>query len=76
MAQTPTSPGFVSIFDGKTLDGWVGAKHAYFVKDGAITCRTGSGGNLYTEKEYTDFVFRFELLRMGLQVIKLELGVA
>src|SRR5262245_26813930 len=56
----PNDEGFVSIFDGKTLDGWAGAKEAYKVEDGRIVCVTGTAGNLLTEKEYTDFVVRFE----------------
>jgi hypothetical protein len=52
--------GFVSLFDGKSLAGWTGAKEAYKVEDGAIACVQGTAGNLLTEKEYADFVFRFE----------------
>ncbi len=52
--------GFVSLFDGKSLAGWTGAKDAYGVEDGAIVCRPGTSGNLFTEKEYGDFIFRFE----------------
>ncbi|GAB6165699.1 hypothetical protein JCM19992_16990 [Thermostilla marina] len=50
--------GFVLLFDGKTLDGWIGDTKGYVVENGAIVCKPG--GNLYTEKEYADFVFRFE----------------
>jgi hypothetical protein len=32
--------GFVSIFDGKTLDGWEGKKEFWSVRDGAITGET------------------------------------
>lgn len=54
--------GFISLFDGKTLSGWVGNKSSYLVKDGMIVIEPqgGGGGNLYTEKEYGNFVFRFE----------------
>jgi hypothetical protein len=52
--------GFVPLFDGKSLAGWTGAKDAYKVEDGAIVCVQGTAGNLLTEKEYADFVFRFE----------------
>jgi hypothetical protein len=58
-----TEPGFTSLFDGKTLNGWkLSAKkgEGYGVKDGVIYCAKGGGGNLYTEKEYGDFVFRFD----------------
>lgn len=54
--------GFVALFNGKNLDGWIGNKVSYMAEDGMIVIKPGdgSGGNLYTEKEYSDFVFRFE----------------
>jgi hypothetical protein len=55
--------GFVPIFDGKTLDGWYLARErgpGYLVEDGKIVCPPGGGGNLLTEKEYADFILRFE----------------
>jgi hypothetical protein len=52
--------GFVALFNGKDLDGWQGATKGYEVKDGVMICKKESGGNLYTNKEYKDFVFRFE----------------
>ncbi len=52
--------GFTSLFDGKTLDGWVGATDAYQVQDNAIVCVAGAAGNLLTQKEYADFVLRFD----------------
>ena len=56
----PTEDGFVSLFDGKTLNGWAGEKDAYKVEEGNIACVQGTAGNLLTEKEYQDFVIRFE----------------
>lgn len=50
--------GFVSLFNGKDLEGWQGSVQGYAVEDGAIVCRRG--GNLFTEKEYADFVLRLE----------------
>ncbi len=54
--------GFELLFNGKDLDNWVGNKTDYVVEDNTIAIYpTGKGhGNLYTEKEYSDFVFRFE----------------
>jgi hypothetical protein len=55
--------GFTSLFDGQTLNGWTLVdKHGegYGVKDGVIYCAKGGGGNLFTEKEFDDFVLRFE----------------
>ncbi len=65
-AQTPslageTEEGFVSIFNGKDLSGWVGNVTGYKADNGSLVCDPTTGsGNLMTEKEYTDFIFRFE----------------
>ncbi len=56
-------PGFVNLFNGKNLDGWtlVGGKGpGYVVEHGLLVCPADGGGNLFTEKEYANFVFRFE----------------
>lgn len=56
-------PGFVSLFDGKTLNGWQlvnGRGPGYVVENGTIVCPKDGGGNLYTGKQYANFVFRFE----------------
>ncbi len=60
LAAEPAEEGFTQLFDGKSLNGWIGAKDAYRVEDGKIVCVEGTSGNLLTEKEYADFVFRFE----------------
>jgi hypothetical protein len=54
--------GFVQLFNGTDMTGWVGNKQGYVVKDGIMICdpSLGGDGNLYTEKEYGDFIFRFE----------------
>ncbi|MCS6776292.1 MAG: DUF1080 domain-containing protein [Chloroherpetonaceae bacterium] len=62
--------GFVRLFDGQTLNGWtiVGKKGVgYVVRDGAIVCPADGGGNLMSEKTYSDFILRFEfkLARAG-----------
>jgi hypothetical protein len=55
--------GFTSLFDGKSLAGWTligGRGEGYAVKDGVLYCAKGGGGKLLTDKEYSDFVLRFE----------------
>ena len=47
----------ISLFNGKDLTGW--KKANYVVEDGAIVCK---GGNLVTEKQYSNYVFEFEFL--------------
>jgi len=53
---------FVSLFNGRNMDGWVGGTNAYVVEDGALVSLKEPVGkwDLSTEKEYTNFVFRFE----------------
>ncbi|HEX8915012.1 MAG TPA: DUF1080 domain-containing protein [Humisphaera sp.] len=73
--QAKVEEGFTSLFNGKDLTGWIYGKtkgkdgkegenkagKGYQVKDGGIVyCTKGDGGNLYTEKEYSNFVLRFE----------------
>jgi hypothetical protein len=58
-------PGFTALFDGKTLSGWRlvgGHGPGYVVQDEKIVCPKEGGGNLFTEKEYANFAFRFEFL--------------
>ncbi|WP_425618180.1 DUF1080 domain-containing protein [Anatilimnocola sp. NA78] len=57
---TAADEGFTSLFDGKTLAGWQGSTNGYLVEDEAIVCDPKSGGNLYTDKEYGDFVLKLE----------------
>ena len=55
--------GFTTLFNGKNLDGWVGNKQSYRAENGMIVVDPkggGSGGNLFTEGEYSNFNFRFE----------------
>ena len=51
---------FKSVFNGKDLQGWFGAKENYEVANGAILCKPGKGGTLFTEAEYGDFVAQVE----------------
>jgi hypothetical protein len=60
-AQAPVEAGFMSIFNGRDLDGWTGAVDGYEVKDGAIVCKPGQGGTLFTRASYRNFVVRLEI---------------
>ncbi len=56
-------PGFRPLFNGRSLDGWRlvgGVGRGYQVEDGRIVCPSDGGGNLFTEKEYANFVLRLE----------------
>lgn len=55
--------GFVSLFDGKTLDGWTEIHKAgppYFVTNGVIACPANAGNDLVTGKAFSDFVLRMD----------------
>jgi len=69
---------WVSLFNGKTLDGWIqrGGKAKYTVEDGAIvgTCVPNTPNSfLCTEKHYGDFILELEVnvdpgLNSGIQI--------
>ncbi len=61
--------GFTSLFNGKDLTGWVYGRRAngenksgkgYQVENGVLFSTKEDGGNLFTEKTYSDFVLRFD----------------
>ncbi len=62
--------GYEVLFDGSSMEKWTGNFINYVPQeDGTIyvSAQYGGGGNLYTIKEYSDFVLRFEFcfLREG-----------
>ena len=52
--------GFVSLFNGQDLTGWKGAKGTYVVENGVLRSLPEKSGNLETEKQFSDFIFRCE----------------
>ncbi len=50
LSQKEKKAGFVSLFNGKDLEGWVGATKGYVVESGNLVCLKEGGGNLYTKK--------------------------
>ncbi len=53
------SAQWTELFNGKNLEGWHGDTEGYIAKDGKLICQAGAK-NLYTDKEYSDFVFKFQ----------------
>ena len=53
--------GFVSLFNGKTLDGWHLMNGAKFVAEDGVIRLNGGRGWLRSDKEYADFILRLEL---------------
>ena len=60
LAERGNEDGLESIFNGRDFSGWIGDVESYRIVDGAITCKEGKGGNVFTEKEYSDFIARLE----------------
>lgn len=51
---------FVPVFDGQSWEGWAGPTAGWEIVDGAMRCRPGQGGTVYTQREFADFQARFE----------------
>ena len=62
LSKKEKTQGYQLLFDGRSMDQWMGATDTYLPENGTITIHPekGSGGNLYTKNEYSDFDFRFE----------------
>ena len=68
--QPYAEPGCVPIFNGKDLTGWTygtkgsarqqGLGYQVDPSQGIVYSTVKDGGNLYTEKEYANFILRFE----------------
>lgn len=48
-----------TLFNGKDLSGWTGDVEGYTVEDGMLVAKKESGGNLYFDQQFSDFVMRF-----------------
>jgi hypothetical protein len=62
IAAEADAEGFVSLFNGTNLDGWVGATNGYVAENGLLRCKEKTGGKLVTARPYTNFVMRFEFM--------------
>jgi hypothetical protein len=63
VAALAAERGFTGLFDGKTTNGWQlvkGRGPGYVVENGVLVCPKEGGGNLFSVKEYKDFIFRFD----------------
>ncbi|MEJ7645570.1 MAG: family 16 glycoside hydrolase [Chryseolinea sp.] len=62
LSKQEAAEGYEILFNGTDLDKWIGNKTDYVIEENTIAIYPGkeSHGNLFTEKEYGDFIFRFE----------------
>ena len=64
LSTSEKKEGFKVLFDGTNMHQWIGNTTDYVIENGNMAIRPkpgkGSGGNLFTKDEYSDFAFRFE----------------
>ncbi len=63
LSAQEVAEGFAPIFDGTSLDGWVGLNgdtSSYYVKEGMLICKETGKVHIFTEKEYGNFVLRLQ----------------
>ena len=65
----PIAKGWQSLFDGKTLNGWVYEKGYWEVKDGAIVGdkkgKTDHHHYMFSDKDYSDFEMHIDVKMVG-----------
>lgn len=64
LSAAEKNAGYKVLFDGTNMHEWTGNTTDYVIEDGDMAIRPvpgkGSGGNLFTKDQYSDFIFRFE----------------
>lgn len=64
LSEQEKKEGYKILFDGTNMHQWTGNTTDYIIEDGNMAIRPkpgkGSGGNLFTKEEFSDFIFRFE----------------
>ena len=58
----PLEPGYERLFNGKDLDGWIGATNLYYAENGELVFKEGEKnfGNLFYHKKFANFNARFQ----------------
>jgi len=62
LSRKEQKEGYVSLFDGHSLNNWIDGNNQYEVRENAIVKKTKGYGNLYSRNEYRDCILRFEFL--------------
>lgn len=62
LSDEEKNDNFEVLFDGTNMHNWTGNTKDYVIENGDLVIypSVSHGGNLYTKKEYDNFVFRFE----------------
>jgi hypothetical protein len=58
----PLEPGYTRLFNGRDLDGWIGATNLFYAENGELVFREGEKnfGNLFYGRKFSDFNARFQ----------------
>ncbi len=69
--KSPVSSKSVSLFDGKTLDGWIQVPaDSWEVKDGAMASKGAGRGVIYTAGDYDSYRLMFTMRHVGAEPVK------
>lgn len=62
LTEKEKSEGWISVFDGETLNGWgaTGSAEGWVIDDGSILCTVQGGKYLYTEEHYDNFILALD----------------
>ncbi len=64
LSEQEVKEGYKVLFDGSNMHNWTGNTTDYVIENGNLAIRPkpgkGSGGNLFTKDQYSDFIYRFE----------------
>lgn len=61
--NTDQTSEFTPLFNGKDLTGWTlkrANRNGYHVENGKLVCPSNGGGFLFTDKQYDNFILRFD----------------
>ena len=64
LSDSEVAQGFVAIFDGKSLNGWVGLNgdtSSYYVKDNMLICKATGNVPIFSRSEYANFILRLQI---------------
>jgi hypothetical protein len=65
LSKAEAADGWLLLFDGKSLFGWMGSGNRWKASDGTLMCRERGGGRIQTTTEFADFILRLQFRRVA-----------